>query len=145
MINNTVLLPGWCFFMAIDCLFTRLTTICSILCPLLSTRPRLSPRRDCGHDQGVSAMQFTHKKNRSLYIPYAGPVLLEFPSSTRAAPSVWKSAAISTFLACCRKWLKPSKSKRNAPGSSIRDSKLKSTNTSTCVTSRTPTKPCFIA
>ncbi|WP_414665525.1 hypothetical protein, partial [Klebsiella pneumoniae] len=24
-------------------------------------------------------MQFTHKKNRSLYIPYAGPVLLEFP------------------------------------------------------------------
>ncbi len=60
---------------------------------------------------------FTHKKNRSLYIPYAGPVLLEFPCSTRAAPSVWKSAAISTFLVCCRKWLKPSKSKRNAPGS----------------------------
>lgn len=24
-------------------------------------------------------MQFIHKKNRSLYIPYAGPVLLEFP------------------------------------------------------------------
>ncbi|AIK79260.1 hypothetical protein J050_3255 [Klebsiella pneumoniae 361_1301] len=41
MINNTVLLPGWCFFMAIDCLFTRLKTFCSILCPLLSTRPSL--------------------------------------------------------------------------------------------------------
>jgi hypothetical protein len=65
--------------MAIDGLFTRLKTFCSILCPLLSTALRLSPRRDCGHDQGVSAMQFTHKKNRSLYIPYAGPVLLEFP------------------------------------------------------------------
>ncbi len=39
--NNTVLLPGWCFFMAIDCLFTRLKTFCSILCPLLSTRPSL--------------------------------------------------------------------------------------------------------
>ena len=24
-------------------------------------------------------MQFIYKKNRSLYIPYAGPVLLEFP------------------------------------------------------------------
>ncbi len=54
-------------------------------------------------------MQFTHKKNRSLYIPYAGPVLLEFPCSTREAPSVWKSAAISICSACCRKWLKLSK------------------------------------
>lgn len=40
MINNTVLLP-MVFFMAIDCLFTRLKTFCSILCPLLSTRPSL--------------------------------------------------------------------------------------------------------
>ncbi|WP_241489113.1 hypothetical protein, partial [Cronobacter sakazakii] len=24
-------------------------------------------------------MEIKHKKNRSLYIPYAGPVLLEFP------------------------------------------------------------------
>ncbi len=57
MINNTVLLPDG-VFMAIDCLFTRLKTFCSILCPLLSTALRLSPRRDCGHDQGVSAMHY---------------------------------------------------------------------------------------
>ncbi|VTO23790.1 NAD-dependent malic enzyme [Klebsiella variicola] len=68
-------------------------------------------------------MQFTHKKNRSLYIPYAGPVLLEFPLLNKGSAFSLESAAISTFLACCRKWLKPSKSKRNAPGSSIRDSK----------------------
>ena len=27
----------------------------------------------------VRQMEIKHKKNRSLYIPYAGPVLLEFP------------------------------------------------------------------
>lgn len=81
------------------------------------------------------------KKQRSLYIPYAGPVLLEFPLLNKGSAFSMEERRNFNLLGLLPEVVETIKNKRNEHGSSIRDSKPKSTNTSTCVTFRTLTKP----
>ena len=69
------------------------------------------------------------KKQRSLYIPYAGPVLLEFPLLNKGSAFSMEERRNFNLLGLLPEVVETI------------DSKPKSTNTSTCVTSRTLTKP----
>lgn len=90
-------------------------------------------------------MQFTHKKNRSLYIPYAGPVLLEFPLLNKGSAFSMEERSNFNLLGLLPEVVETIEEQAERAWIQYQDSKLKSTNIFICVTSRTPTKPCFIA
>jgi malate dehydrogenase (oxaloacetate-decarboxylating) len=90
-------------------------------------------------------MQFTHKKNRSLYIPYAGPVLLEFPLLNKGSAFSMEERSSFNLLGLLPEVVETIEEQAERAWIQYRDLKPKSTSTFTCATSRTPTKPCSIA
>lgn len=46
-------------------------------------------------------MELEHESKRPLYIPYAGPILLEFPLLNKGSALAKKSAAPLTFMVYC--------------------------------------------
>ncbi len=86
-------------------------------------------------------MQFTHKKNRSLYIPYAGPVLLEFPLLNKGSAFSMEERSNFNLLGLLPEVVETIEEQAERARSSIRDSKLKSTNIFICVTSRHQRNP----
>lgn len=86
-------------------------------------------------------MQFTHKKNRSLYIPYAGPVLLEFPLLNKGSAFSMEERSNFNLLGLLPEVVETIEEQAERARISIRDSKLKSTNIFICVTSRHQRNP----
>lgn len=86
-------------------------------------------------------MQFTHKKNRSLYIPYAGPVLLEFPLLNKGSAFSMEERSNFNLLGLLPEVVETIEEQAERAWISIRDSKLKSTNIFICVTSRHQRNP----
>lgn len=95
-------------------------------------------------EKRVSNMETITKKARSLYIPYAGPVLLEFPLLNKGSAFSVEERRNFNLSGCCQRSSSRLKNRPNAPGSSIRGLKQKSISIFTCVTSRIPTKRSFI-
>lgn len=89
-------------------------------------------------------MENETKKLRSLYIPYAGPVLLEFPLLNKGSAFSVEERRNFNLLGLLPEVVETIEEQAERARINIRASKPKSTNIFTCATSRTPTKPCFI-
>lgn len=81
------------------------------------------------------------KKHRSLYIPYAGPVLLEFPLLNKGSAFSMEERSSFNLLGLLPEVVETIEEQAERARSSIRALKPKSISTSTCVISRTRTKP----
>lgn len=81
------------------------------------------------------------KKHRSLYIPYAGPVLLEFPLLNKGSAFSMEERSSFNLLGLLPEVVETIEEQAERARISIRALKPKSISTSTCVISRTPTKP----
>ncbi len=89
-------------------------------------------------------MQFTHKKNRSLYIPYAGPVLLEFPCSKGSAFSMEERSNFN-LLGLLPEVVETIEEQAERARIQYQGFKTEIDKHIYLRNIRTPTKPCFIA
>lgn len=86
-------------------------------------------------------MQFTHKKNRSLYIPYAGPVLLEFPLLNKGSAFSMEERSNFNLLGLLPEVVETIEEQAERAWIQYQGFKLKSTNIFICVTSRHQRNP----
>jgi malate dehydrogenase (oxaloacetate-decarboxylating) len=90
-------------------------------------------------------MQFTHKKNRSLYIPYAGPVLLEFPLLNKGSAFSMEERSSFNLLGLLPEVVETIEEQAERAWIQYQGFKTEIDKHITCATSRTPTKPSSIA
>lgn len=90
-------------------------------------------------------MQFIYKKNRSLYIPYAGPVLLEFPLLNKGSAFSMEERSSFNLLGLLPEVVETIEEQAERAWIQYQGFKTEIDKHIYLRNIQTPTKPCFIA
>ena len=87
-------------------------------------------------------MELEYESKRPLYIPYAGPILLEFPLLNKGSAFTEEERSHFNLHGLLPEAVETIEEQVERAYRQYRISRTITTSTSTCATSGTPTKPC---